>query len=137
MVQPRIVLRRGVLSPVTGKGEQAAPASGATITIWDSTANFGDAAAGFPPYGAEYRRLLLDLYSSHASATGGVIFEGSADGTNWDFSEVYDLAATTATVVNYHVRTPHVRVRYTNSANTLTGWRMSLVGDTASADPGQ
>lgn len=127
-----------MLSPATGSGEQAAPGNGATITIFDSTANFtGGTDGGYPPWGGKWRRLHLDLYSSHASGTNGVIFEGSADGTNWDFSDTFTLSATTGSIYNYHVRTPHVRVRYTNSANVLTGWRMCLRGDPDSADSGQ
>lgn len=120
-----VALRRGVLAPATGSGEQDDPASGATITIWASNSNVGSSYSG-----SRWKRLELSIYSSHASDTNGVKFEESHDGTNWRTLVEYTLSATTYTKYDVAVSAPYVRVRYVNSANTLTAWEMSLFGDT-------
>jgi hypothetical protein len=128
------ILRRGALGG-TG-GVQAEPASGATITIWDSTANSPAGCEAFPR-ASRYRRLQLYVNASHDSGSSGVIFYGSSDGVTW--AVVQDnggsAAAYTYTASNGGVtftvpcRTPHMKVTYTNSANALTRYDMSLIGD--------
>jgi len=120
-----VTLARGVASPAAGSGEQSAPTSGETKTIWASNTNMNSAYAG-----TRWKRLILSIYSSHASATDGVKFEESADGTNWRSLVTYTLSATTYTKYIVAPAAPYVRVRFENSANTLTSWEMSLLGDT-------
>jgi hypothetical protein len=107
----------------------AAPASGATVTLFSSTAN--NSAVG---RGARFKKLILNLESSHDSAANGVqVSESDDDGTTW--KTVYTRTYTQATdgrlklVVN-ELGAPEIRVQYVNSANTLTTWRYSLLADT-------
>jgi len=123
-----IQIARGELSPAAGTGIQSPPASGATITIYDSTANNngrqGNASVPFS-------RLVLDIISSADSAASGVTFEGSSDnGTTWDTMQTAQtyLTASGATTYDVLVTYPQVRIKYANSAATLTTWRMSLQG---------
>lgn len=120
----RVLLRRGVLSPATGSGCQAAPAAAATITLWDANANV---AVPWPAVSA-FERIALNIYSSHVSATNGVIIETSGDGTNWRTYATYTLPATTNQTYDIPVTQPFMRIRYTNSDNTLTAWEMSVMG---------
>ena len=121
-----VLLRRGVFSPAAGSGEQSPPASGATITIWESAANTNSAYSG-----TRWKRLILNIYSSHDSAANGVEFEESADNTNWRDLTTYTYANSDGlTKYSIAVSAPFIRVKYTNSANTLTAWEMSLLGDT-------
>lgn len=136
-INPRTVVRRGLLSTLVPAGSTAfvtQPTSGQTITLYNSLEEPVNAPM-------RYRRLFLGIYSSHVSATAGtdsgVIFDHSFDaGTNYDLQETYTLAATTGTVYNLHVRSPWFKLRYKNSANTLTAWRFVLWGDESSAEPG-
>ncbi len=145
-INPRHALRRHLLAAAVeaGSGDVTMlTTADLATTIWDSRSNHLDpksqvAVTGpAAPAGAlRYRRLIWTVYSSHASATNGVSFEGSVDGTNWDLLDQYTLAATTATTYIYHVRTRHVRLVFTNTNGTITAFRASLVGDESSASPG-
>lgn len=131
-----VQIARGVLSPAAGSGEQSPPGSGATITIYDSTANTNNLQ--FNPH-VPWSRIVLAVNSSHDGAANGVIFEGSEDnGANWDDMVAKQSYATASGLVSYDalVTAPQVRVRYINSANVLTRWRMSLMGITGDRSKG-
>lgn len=121
----RVSLVRGFLLG-TSAGGNAPPGSGATITIFDSTiANLAAWRDGLPFY-----RLELDVYSSHDSGANGVVFSSSFDrGTNFrtQRTETYTNAAGPV-VYDYLVAGGHVKIAYTNSANSLTAWEMEVFG---------
>ena len=117
-----VLLARGVLSATAGTGQISAPARGATLTLLStSTTNSAE--------GTRWKKLILSAYSSHVSAADGVLFEESIDGTNYRTLVSYTLAATTYTKYYVTVSAPILRVKYTNSANTLTAFELSLMGD--------
>ena len=124
------LLARGLTTaPTTGEKNITKPGSGSTITIWDSTANQGEANAGV---GRRIKRLILVINSSADSGASGVIFEASEDGgANWDASATAQtyLTANGRTVYYVSVAGRDHRVRYTNSAAVLTTWRMVLFAD--------
>lgn len=119
-----ILLRRGVVSATAGSGEQSAPASGATVTLWDS----GDNNAG-ASRGARYKRYGVTIYSSHASAAVGLKFQRLIDG-NWRTVYEVAIAATTVTETYVAMLGSRHRITYANSANTLTAWEAEVFGDT-------
>jgi len=106
-------------------GSVAAPGSGATITLWLSTDNLR------PLQTARKKRLIINIYTSHVSATNGLQIDESNDGgpTNWRNLVSYTIAATTYTKNVVSVSAPYVRVRYVNSANVLTTWEYSVLSD--------
>jgi hypothetical protein len=113
---------------ISKTGSVAQPASGATVTLYNSTANCGAVGRG-----ARIKKLILNLDSSHDSAANGIAVSESDDGgTTW--RTVYTRTYTQATdgrlklVIN-SLGAPEIRVQYTNSANTLTTWRYSLLAD--------
>ena len=123
-----IWIARGVLVPASGSGEQAPPGSGATITIFDSTANANALQFNTP---LPFSRLVLHIDSSHDSGAAGVIIEGSTNnGSTWTNMQPAQTYTTAAGPVDYDilVTMPQVRLRYTNSAAVLTRWNMSLEG---------
>lgn len=120
-----VLLRRGVTTVATGAGDQAKPGSSATITLWESD----PAATSNTRLGLQHKRVVVNLYSSHASATDGLSFEESNDNTNWRVLVTYTLAATTYSKYYVAMCAPFTRVRYTNSANTLTTWESAVLGD--------
>lgn len=106
-------------------GYIVAPGSGATITLWDSNADGTAKSIGF-----RYKRVIVNVYSSHASAASGLSFQESHDdGTNWDELVAYTVSATTYTKSLVGMSAPRIRVRYTNSANVLTSWRGAVIVD--------
>ncbi len=117
-----VILRRGVLTPTDG--ELSTPGSGAQITLWSSAGNPNSSYGG-----ARFKRLIVNLYVSHASGTNGLLFQESADGTNWRDLVSYTVAATTLTKTSVGVSAPYVRVLYTNSANVLSAFELTVMGD--------
>ena len=121
--------QENLLASSYGSAAVAAPGSGATITLWDSTAN-SSGSKFMSPYGVRYKRLVVTIYSSHVSAASGLQFDESTDGgANWRNIVSYTVAATTPTINYVSVGNHNIRVRYVNSANVLTTWEMSVVGD--------
>lgn len=124
-VDARVILQRGNLTG-TG-GAQAAPGSGATITIFDSTTSaMYKAWADKVPF----NRITVNIYSSHDSGASGVVFSSSFDrGTNFrtQSTQTY-LNADGPTTYDYLMKGGHLKVAYTNSANALTAWEMEVVG---------
>ncbi len=113
-----------LLATSVGSGAVAAPGSGATITLWSSAGNILVATQG-----ARWKRLIINVNSSAASAASGLQIDESPDGTNWDNLVSYSVSANTFSKYYVSVGAPFVRVRYVNSANVLTTWRMSILGD--------
>ena len=115
----------------------AAPASGATITLFDSTVNFRPGVLGMMGAG----RLSVNFAQlSHVSATGGLkAYTSTNKGVNWDPTAMSvsgasatlpaTVAATTSDNAVYDIAIKNERdfkLTYTNSANTLTAWRVSM-----------
>lgn len=123
-------IARGVLAAnaTAGSGEQAPPGSGATITIFDSTANANALQFNRP---LPFSRMVLHIDSSHDSAASGVTFEGSTNnGATWTTMQAAQTYTTAAGPTDYDilVTMPQVRIKYANSAAVLTRWNMSLEG---------
>lgn len=131
----RIVIRRGILAPAAGEPEQAAPGSGATITIYDQTADHNGVGNQKPV--CPFERLQFTVFSSADSAANGVVFAESEDGTNFDTvsTQTY-LTANGLTTFDYLCRGGHPKITYQNSASVLTSWRYTLTGIIGDRNPG-
>lgn len=120
------VLAKWTTAGTAVQGFIAAPGSGATITLYDSGADGSTSTNA----GARFKRLIVNVISSAASAASGLQFDESHDnGTNWDNLVSYSVSATTYTKSIVSVSAPRVRVRYVNSAAVLTTWRGAVIGD--------
>lgn len=119
------ILAKWTTAGTAAQGFIAAPGNGSTITIWDS-----NAGGKSPNGGARFKRLILDNFSSHASAANGVSFEESSDdGANWEVLIQYTQTAAGYDKRYVSVSAPRVRLQYINSAAVLTAWRGCLIGD--------
>lgn len=111
------------------------PASGATVTLFNSTYGPGSTTAIYKAGVARLglTRVMVSFYSvSHAAASGGLKWYGSSDGgSNWDQIEAgTDVPASSAGVVQTEDfdAAPYrdVKLEYTASANTYTTWRVGV-----------
>lgn len=120
----RFLIKRGNLTG-TG-GAQAAPGSGATITIFDSSV----VDPMWDPIGMPVERIQLNIYSSHDSGASGVAFSSSFDrGANFRSQSAQTYSnANGATTYDYLMKGGHVKIAYTNSASVLTAWEYELFG---------
>jgi len=110
-------------------GVSTTPGSGSTVTLYDSTVQAGGPRGA----GARFKMLVINLNSSHDSAATGVTIDESNDGgANWENLSAQSFTYQTASgyVKTFvKVSAPEVRVKYANSANVLTRWRFSILGD--------
>jgi hypothetical protein len=121
------LLVTGVTAVTAGSGQQAAPTTGQTKTLWTSDANVPNATAT----GSRWKRLVINVYSSHASAASGLkIYEKQSAGATYRELTAISVSATTYTKNYIAVSAPFIKVDYENSANTLTTWELSILGDT-------
>ena len=124
-----VVLYRGTTTPKAGSGETAGPGSGATVILYDATAT--NQSPGYNIRPCQFTRITGDIVSSHDSGALGVIVEMSDDGTQWDaavgFPSTY-TAASGRLVLDILVTSPFLRIKYTNSAASLTKWQVNILG---------
>lgn len=128
MVNREVIIRRGRFTVPAGDPEQGPPGSGATITIFDSTANTN--GVGRQIVGVPFSRLQFNIYSSHDSAASGVVFQASFDGGvtfRTQSTQTY-LNANAQTTYDYLMKADHAKITYQNSASVLTAWEYTLVG---------
>jgi hypothetical protein len=137
-IHPRVVpIARWTLAPAAGAPEKAAPASGATITIYDNTLDAP--AGGFTQAPTHpFSRLEFNVYSSNDGAASGVVFNASNDGVNW--RQISTQSYTNAGgMTNYDWlvdRYPYVQITFQNGANTLTAFEAALRGIIGDRNPG-
>lgn len=132
----RVLLARGKFSPSGNETTIPVPASGATVTLFDSTLN----GNGVPPIPVlPFERIQVNLHSSHNSAASGVVFNSDFDGgnatspssSNWrqQSTQTFTAGGTGDPATwDYLLRGGHVQVTYQNSANTLTAWEVEVYG---------
>jgi hypothetical protein len=108
-------------------GATTTPASGATVVLYQS--NLPTAAGR----GSRYKMLVINIISSADSAASGVTIDESSDGgATWQNLSAQSFTYLTASgyVKTYvKVSAPELRVRYANSAATLSTWSYSIMGD--------
>lgn len=119
-----VTLSRGTLTADANNPQLISPpGSGSTITLWSSE-------AAVTRRGCRWKRVVANIFSSHASAANGLIFEESSDdGANWQTLVTFSILAATYTKNVVAFSAPGARIRYINSANVLTAWQMSIMGD--------
>ena len=79
---------------------------------------------------SEYSDIAVAIFTSHVGATDGLSMQQSSDGTNWDITDVYTVAATTAgngKVFHMSVSTKFYRLVYTNGATLTTALRIQTI----------
>lgn len=130
----RVLLRRWKFAPTANESTVAAPGSGATVTLFDSTLS----GNGLPPITPlPFNRIQVNHFSSHDSAASGVVFSSNFDGgnatapasSNWRQQSTQTFTnAGGATTWDYLLKGGHVKVTYQNSANVLTAWEGEIYG---------
>lgn len=74
-----------------------------------------------------YADIRVAVFSDVASATDGLSMQQSEDGTNWDFTDTYTIAANTGKVFDVPSYAKFFRVVYTNGATPQGTFRLQTV----------
>jgi hypothetical protein len=98
-----------------------------TVNSSTTTLGSGGVFTGTAEDVTDYKSIGVNVYSSHVSATDGMTFQFSSDGTNWDKVHSFTIPATTAKFFNLPVESRYFRIVYTNSANVLTAFRLQTI----------
>lgn len=69
-----------------------------------------------------------------ADQAGNIFIEQSMDGTNWDLSTTYAIAANDGKGFSEALYAPYVRVRYVNGATPQTAFRITARLSSAGID---
>jgi hypothetical protein len=112
-------------------------------TANSTTANLAGAAAftGTAEDVSDFSVIQVNVFSSHASGTDGLSLQQSSNGTNWDHTDVYTIAATTGRLISLPVQAQYFRLVYTNGATLTTTLRVqvmfkSFAGKSSAQRPG-
>lgn len=71
-----------------------------------------------------YGMIVVSLKSDQASATDGLSVEFSIDGTNWDHTDIFTIAANTGKTFTFQTVARFMRVIYTNGGVNQTFFRL-------------
>jgi hypothetical protein len=71
--------------------------------------------------------IVIQVYSSHASAANGLQIQFSTNNSNWDKVVLYNVAATTPINLVEFPRARYYRVVYTNGATLQTAFRLQTI----------
>ncbi len=77
-----------------------------------------------------YNSVWINVFASHASATDGLSIQQSSNGTNWDHTDVFTIAATTGKVFHFPRHARYIRIVYTNGATLQTSFRLQTIFST-------
>lgn len=71
-----------------------------------------------------YNGVVLHVDTSHASASGGLEFQTSTDGTNWSHSHGYTMPASSSRHFEETLPSKWFRIKYTNGSTLQTHFRL-------------
>lgn len=74
-----------------------------------------------------YAWIQVNVFSDQASATDGISMQQSSDGTNWDITDVYTVAASTGKVFSVQPGAKFFRVVYTNGVTLQGSFRLQTI----------
>jgi len=73
------------------------------------------------------RSIVVNIFSDKASASNGISFQWSSDGSNWDHIETYDLQASVGRTFQLLPRARYFRVVYTNTGSAQSIFRLQTI----------
>jgi hypothetical protein len=79
--------------------------------------------------------VFVNTFSDQASATDGLSIQQSPDGTNWNHTDEYTVAANSGKNFSLNPHSQYYRVVYTNGAVAQTVFRLQSICKTGNAKP--
>jgi hypothetical protein len=79
--------------------------------------------------------LFVNIYTDAASATDGLSIQQSSDGTNWDHTDDYTIAAGATKNFSINPHSQYFRVVYTNGVGAQSVFRLQTVCKSQNAKP--
>lgn len=118
----------------------AAPSGNVVSILNSSTATLtsGSTYTGTAEDVSNFSEMRISVKSNVASGTDGLSIQQSPDGTNWDITDVYTIAASTGSTFTVPRQARWFRVVYTNGGTNQASFRLqSILNRTATAPSSQ
>lgn len=115
---PLVVSGGGGGSVISAVNSSAAPLTGAAAFTGTAVNTLG------------YSCIVVSVFSDVASGTNGLSIQQSSNGTNWDITDAYTVAAGAATKIIVPRQATFARVVYTNGAGAQASFRLQTILDT-------
>lgn len=74
-----------------------------------------------------YAEMRVSIFADQASATDGLSFQQSSNGTNWDITDVYTISASTGATFVVPRQAKFFRIVYTNGATNQGVFRLQTI----------
>lgn len=102
---------------------------GIVSTANSSTATLGGGAAftGTSEDVKDFASITISVFADQASGTDGLSIQQSSNGTNWDITDVYTIAASTGKTFSVQPAARFFRIVYTNGATPQGAFRLQTV----------
>ncbi len=102
---------------------------GIVSTLNSSTATLGGGAVlnGTSEDVKDFGSITISVFTDQASATDGLSIQQSSNGTNWDITDVYTIAASTGKTFSVQPAARFFRIVYTNGATPQGSFRLQTV----------
>jgi len=106
-------------------------------TVNSTTTNLGISAVftGTSEDVSNYADTQVYVFANQASATDGLSLQQSSDGTNWDITDTYTIAANTGKTFSVQPAGRFFRVVYTNGTVAQTAFRLQVIYHRTMAKP--
>lgn len=75
----------------------------------------------------DFAAVVINVFSDQASATNGLSIQQSSDGSNWDITDTYSIAAATGKTFSVQPAARFFRIVYTNGATPQTAFRLQTI----------
>lgn len=119
----------GDVSLTNGLPVNVVATAGTVSTANSSSTPLGSSAAftGTSENVTGYAMILVSVFADQASATDGLSIQQSSNGTNWDITDAYTIAASTGKTFSFQPVASFFRIVYTNGATIQTAFRLQAV----------
>jgi hypothetical protein len=93
----------------------------------EDTLDSGLAFTGDATDTLNYSHVTVSVFADQVSATDGLSIEWSSDGTNWDNTDVFTIAASTGKVFSFGPVSRWMRIVYTNGGVNQGAFRLETI----------
>lgn len=98
-----------------------------TVNSTNVTLGIGGVFTGTGEDVKDYKSIGINVISSHVSATDGMRFQFSSNGSNWDKTHSFTIPAATSKFFNIPVEAKYFRITYTNGGTGQTYFRLQAI----------
>lgn len=103
------------------------PAIVSAVNSTTSTLGGGAVFTGTSEEVKDFGSIVVNVFADQASATDGLSIQQSSNGTNWDITDTYTVAASTGKTFQVQPAARFFRVVYTNGATPSTVMRLQTI----------